>query len=62
MILIGIDELYPDGSGMLTLWEWLSGIPLPSTTTTEEPPLMNTTTTNATADINATAATEEEGE
>ncbi|MFL6482877.1 MAG: hypothetical protein ACJ70R_08120 [Nitrososphaera sp.] len=64
MILIGIDELYPDGSGMLTLWEWLSGIPLPSTTTTttEEPPLINTTTTNATADINATAATEEEGE
>jgi hypothetical protein len=48
---------------MLTLWEWLSGIPLPSTTTTtEEPPLMNITTTNATADINATAATEEEGE
>jgi hypothetical protein len=27
MILTGIEELYPDGSGMLTLWEWQSGIP-----------------------------------
>ena len=61
MILTGIDQLYPDGSCMLTLWEWQSGIPLPSITTGGPPP-MNTTTTNATADTNATAATEEEGE
>ena len=26
MILTGIDELYPDRSGMFTLWEWQSGI------------------------------------
>jgi hypothetical protein len=69
MILTGIDELYPDGSGMFTLWEWQSGIPLPTSTTEsmEEPPIMNTTTmitTNATTiagdDINATGAVPEE--
>jgi hypothetical protein len=27
MILTGQDELYPDGTGLLTLWEWQSGIP-----------------------------------
>jgi hypothetical protein len=27
MILAGIDELHPDGTGLLTLWEWQSGIP-----------------------------------
>jgi hypothetical protein len=57
MILTGIDELYPDGSGMLTLWEWQSGISLPSITT-GGPPLMNTTMTNVTADTNATTAAE----
>jgi hypothetical protein len=46
---------------MLTLWEWQSGIPLPSIITGGSP-LTNTTTTNATADTNATAASEEEGE
>ena len=71
MILAGIIELYPDGTGLVTLWEWQSGIPLlpPPTTTVEEPPLMDdtttTTATNATAtaaaDINATTAPEEEG-
>ncbi len=74
MILTGIDELYSDGSGMFTLWEWQSGIPLPTSTTEsmEEPPIMNTTTmitTNATTttttttagdDINATGAVPEE--
>jgi hypothetical protein len=69
MILIGVDELPSEGNSMVTLWEWQSGIPLPSTTTMEEsPPQMNTTTTTGTnattiitADTNATAA-EEEGE
>jgi hypothetical protein len=27
MILAGHDELHPDGTGLLTLWEWHSGIP-----------------------------------
>lgn len=58
MILTGIDELHPDGSGMLTLWEWQSGIPLlpPAATMGESPPLMNTTTTDA-ADADTTNAT-----
>jgi hypothetical protein len=65
-ILTGITEIQPTGETAVTLWEWQSGIPLPTTTTTppEEPaPLMDdattTTTTNATAaadDTNATPA------
>jgi hypothetical protein len=47
MILVGQEEFQPDGRALLTLWEWQSGIPLPSITT-EEPPLMNTTMTDAT--------------
>jgi hypothetical protein len=69
MIMVGVDELPQEGNSTVTLWEWQSGIPLPSTsTTTEEPPLMTTSaTTNATntttiADTNATAATDGEGE
>jgi hypothetical protein len=67
MMLVGITELYPDGTGLVTLWEWQSGIPLPTAITTippleELPPLMDDTTTttptNATADINATTAPE----
>jgi hypothetical protein len=54
MILAGHIEFYPDGSAESTMWEWQSGVPLP--TATQAPPLMNTTTTNATDDINATAA------
>jgi len=70
-ILTGITDIQPTGETAVTLWEWQSGIPLPTTTTTppEEPaPLMDdattTTTTNATtADTNgATALPEEEGE
>ena len=66
MILAGIIELYPDGTGLVTLWEWQSGIPLlPPPTTAEEPPLMDdtttTTATNATtADTDATAGPPEE--
>jgi hypothetical protein len=68
MILAGIIELYPDGTGLVTLWEWQSGIPLPTTTTTtppeEAPPMDDTTTTTATnattADTDATAGPPEE--
>jgi hypothetical protein len=73
MIMVGEDELPQEGNSTVTLWEWQSGIPLPSTSTTEsmeEPPIMNTTTmntTNATTttntagdDINATGAVPEE--
>jgi hypothetical protein len=70
MILAGQIEYPPEEThSIITLWEWQSGILLPTTTTTmEEPPIMNTTaattTTNATTavDTNATAATEEGGE
>ena len=52
MILAGQIEYPPEETeSLITLWEWQSGIPLPTTTTPEElPPLMNdtTTTTNAT--------------
>jgi hypothetical protein len=76
MILAGHIEFFPDGSAESTMWEWQSGVPLPTAITTtppleELPPLMDdtttTTTTNATtttdaADTNAatTAAPEEE--
>jgi hypothetical protein len=66
MMVVGTHEEDPNAAAAtITLWEWQSGIPLPTTniatTTTEEPPLMNTTTaktTNATtADTNATTTT-----
>ncbi len=45
MILAGHIEFFPDGSAESTMWEWQSGVPLPTTTTTaEEPPLTDTTT------------------
>jgi hypothetical protein len=65
-IVAGQIEFLPDQTGLVTLWEWQSGIPLPTSTTTamEVPPQMNTTTTmraNATTtttptDTNATTA------
>jgi hypothetical protein len=72
MILAGQIEIpLEEETALVTLWEWQSGIPLPTATTPEElRPLMNdtttTTTTNATttdaADTDAatTAAPEEE--
>ncbi len=36
MILAGHIEFYPDGSAESTMWEWQSGVPLPTTTTEEE--------------------------
>jgi hypothetical protein len=47
MILAGQDELHPDGTGLVTLWEWQSGIPYVKM----QPPLQesptNTTTTTS---------------
>lgn len=63
MIMVGVDELPQEGNSTVTLWEWQSGIPLPSTgNTAGEPPLVNrtTTTNNTTADPDTTAAPEEE--
>jgi hypothetical protein len=71
-IVAGEIEFLPDQTSLVTLWEWQSGIPLPTSTTESmegEPPIMNTTTmitTNATTptiagdDINATGAVPEE--
>jgi hypothetical protein len=55
MILAGQVDFRPDGSRLVTLWEWENGIPLSTgnTTATEEPALTNTTTTTT---------AEEEGE
>jgi hypothetical protein len=69
MILTGQVEFQPDETGLLTLWEWQSGIPLPTgtttaTTPTEEPSLLtDATTTNATttADDTNTATADEVG-
>jgi len=50
MILAGTTELYPNGTGLVTLWEWQNGGPFPpSTTITAEEPSspMNTTTTDS---------------
>jgi hypothetical protein len=64
MILAGHIEFYPDGSAESTMWEWQSGVPLPTPITTipplQEPPLMDdttTATTNATADDTTGATT-----
>ena len=67
MILAGHIEFYPDGSAESTMWEWQSGIPLPTATTTtppleELPPLMDdttTTTTDATTTTSGTNATDD---
>src|SRR5215204_1543162 len=65
MILAGQIEYPPEEThSLITLWEWQSGIPLPtgSTTTMEVPPQMNTTktmtanATTTTADTDAAAA------
>ena len=53
MIVVGQEEIQPDGRPMITCWEWQSGIPLPPTT--EEPSIMNTTMTNTTTDDDTNA-------
>ena len=71
MILAGQIEIppAPEEPALITLWEWQSGIPLPTPLTTtppQEPPLTDdttTTTTNATTDdTTATTALPEQGE
>ena len=65
MILAGQGEFSPEGTSTTTLWEWQSGIPLPTSTATtgiEVPPQMNTTTpttTNAatTTDVDTNTTT-----
>jgi hypothetical protein len=66
MILAGQEEFRADGSRLVTMWEWESGIPLPTGSTTADmegssPSSMNATTTNATSASDATA-TETTGE
>jgi hypothetical protein len=64
MILAGHIEFFPDGSAESTMWEWQSGVPLPTmTTATTTPaedspaPMETPTATDATADdTTATAA------
>jgi hypothetical protein len=34
MILVGLEEFQPDGRALLTYWEWQSGVPLPTNTST----------------------------
>lgn len=58
MILTGITELHPNGTGSVTLWEWQSGILL--STTPQEPPLTNTTTTTTKTAEGEGETTEEE--
>ncbi len=61
MILAGQIEYPPEEThSLITLWEWQSGVPLPTTATTtptEKPPLTDTTTTT-----NATTTTTDTGE
>ena len=65
-IVAGEVEFLPVGTSLITLWEWQSGIPLPTTgtpsntTMDESSPLspMNTTTTTTTANATTTAASD----
>jgi hypothetical protein len=58
MILAGLIEFPPGetSAALITLSEWQSGIPLPTSTTNsmEEPPMMNTTTTMTTTNATTT--------
>ena len=63
MILAGLIEFPPEetSAALITLSEWQSGIPLPTSTTNsmEEPPMMNTTTTTTMTTTNATTTVED---
>jgi len=58
-IVAGEIEFLPDQTSLVTLWEWQSGIPLPTSTTNsmEELPVLNTTTMTTTSTTNATTNT-----
>jgi hypothetical protein len=63
MILAGTTELYPNGTGLVTLWEWQNGGPFPpSTTITAEEPSspMNTTTTDSSSTDTSSPSEENE--
>jgi hypothetical protein len=63
MILAGTTELYPNGAGLVTLWEWQNGGPFPpSTTITAEEPSspMNTTTTDSSSTDTSSPSEENE--
>src|SRR5215203_6587438 len=63
MILAGTTGLYPNGTGLVTLWEWQNGGPFPpSTTITAEEPSspMNTTTTDSSSTDTSSPSEENE--
>jgi hypothetical protein len=63
MMVVGTHEEDPSiQAATIILWEWQSGIPLPSNSTTEEPPLMNTATmTDTTAGVSSSPSERKEG-
>src|SRR5215218_2085458 len=62
MMVVGTHEEDPSiQAATIILWEWQSGIPLPSNSTTEEPPLMNTATmTDTTAGVSSSPSERKE--
>jgi hypothetical protein len=58
-IVAGEIEFLPDQTSLVTLWEWQSGIPLPTSTTNsmEELPALNTTTMTTTYTTNTNTNT-----
>lgn len=63
MILAGTTGLYPNGTGLVTLWEWQNGGPFPpSTTITAQEPSspMNTTTTDSSSTDTSSSSEENE--
>jgi hypothetical protein len=64
MILAGTTELYPNGTGLVTLWEWQNGggpFPPSTTITAEEPSSpMNTTTTDSSSTDTSSPSEENE--
>jgi hypothetical protein len=62
MMVVGTHEEDPSiQAATIILWEWQSGIPLPSNSTTEEPPLMNTATmTDTNADTSSSPSERKE--
>lgn len=62
MFIVGTHEEDPSiQAATIILWEWQSGIQLPSNSTTEEPPLMNTATmTDTTAGVSSSPSERKE--
>jgi hypothetical protein len=62
MMVVGTHEEDPSiQAAIIILWEWQSGIQLPSNSTTEEPPLMNTATmTDTTAGVSSSPSERKE--